>query len=104
VTGDDGTKLQADETFLTTSPYLLDSLYVVGGSSKNQEHFNYELKEYINVAYRHYKPIGVASTEASYFQTTENNNLAGVVFAAKDPDFERNFVTAIAHQRFWDRS
>ncbi len=103
VTGDDGTKLQADETFLTTSPYLLDSLYVVGGSSKNQEHFNYELKEYINVAYRHYKPIGVASTGASYFQTTENNNLAGVVFAAKDPDFERNFVTAIAHQRFWDR-
>src|SRR5690606_6310923 len=30
VTGNDGTRLKVDETFLTTSPYLVDALYVVG--------------------------------------------------------------------------
>ena len=33
VSGSDGTTLKVDKTFLTSSPYLVDSLYVVGGSS-----------------------------------------------------------------------
>src|SRR5690625_1532531 len=37
VTGSDGTKLKVDKTFLTSSPYLLDSLYIVGGKAKNME-------------------------------------------------------------------
>ncbi|PID20882.1 catalase HPII [Sporosarcina sp. P3] len=103
VTGDNGTKLKVNETFLTTSPYLLDSLYIVGGKSKNQEQFNYELNEYINVAYKHYKPIGIASTGQSYISTSGNNNFAGVVYAKNNPDFGKDFVSAIAQQRFWDR-
>lgn len=104
VTGDDGTKLKVDKTFLTTSPYLLDSLYVVGGNNKNQAKFDYEIADFIHVAYKHYKPIGVASSAESLLNISTNNNLAGVVFAAHNPDFGKDFVTAIAQQRFWDRT
>lgn len=103
VTAADGIKVKVDETFLTSSPYLLDSLYVVGGHSKSQEKFIQDIIEYVRVAYQHYKPIGVASTGQSYIQTSDKNKLAGVVFAKNNPDFGKDFVSAIAQQRFWDR-
>ncbi|WP_010530228.1 catalase [Lentibacillus jeotgali] len=103
VTGADGTKLKVDDTFLTTSPYLLDSLYVVGGNSNNQAKFDQDITDYINNAYKHNKPIGVATTGQSCIHASKTNNLAGVVFAANNPDFGKDFVSAIAHQRFWDR-
>ncbi|MEI3614847.1 catalase [Pseudogracilibacillus sp. SO30301A] len=103
VTGSDGTKLKVDKTFLTSSPYLLDSLYVVGGRSKNEGKFSSDMTKYIRVAYEHYKPIGVATTGQSFIQVSSENNLAGVVFAANNPNFGEEFVSAIAKQRFWDR-
>ena len=103
VTGADGTKLEVDQTFLTTSPYLLDSIYIVDGSSKNQAKFNADITEFVRVAYKHYKPIGVASTGQSFIQASDENNLAGVVFAANNPNFGEEFVSAIAEQRFWNR-
>lgn len=104
VTGDDGTQLAVDDTFLTTSPYLVDTLYVVGGSSRNEAKFMSDIKRFIRVAYEHYKPIAVATTGQSFIQTTENSNLAGVVFAANNPNFENDLVSAIAQQRFWNRT
>src|SRR5699024_2912662 len=61
VRGAQGTKLEVDKTFFTSSPYLLDSLYVVGGDSDHEDKFIQDISYYINVAYTHYKPIGVAS-------------------------------------------
>lgn len=104
VTGSGGTKLRVDETFLASSPYLMDTLYVVGGTSKTQDRFNANIADYIRVAYTHYKPIGVASTGQSYIQPSPGNNLAGVVFANNNPNFARDFVAAITQQRFWDRT
>lgn len=103
VTGDDGTTLDVDKTFLTSSPYLLDSLYVVGGNAKNQRKFDADVTDYVHVAYEHYKPIGVASTGQRFVQASTSNNLAGVVFAANNPNFGEDFVSAVAEQRFWDR-
>ncbi|TFJ92401.1 catalase [Lentibacillus salicampi] len=104
VTGANGTKLKVDATFMTTSPYLVDSLYVVGGKARNEAKFTQDLMEYVNTAYKHYKPIGVASSGESCIPTSKTNNLAGVVFAANNPDFRGKFVEAIAQQRFWDRT
>lgn len=104
VTSSDGTTLKVDESFITTSPYLLDSLYVVGGESANQPNFDYNLAEYIHVAYKNYKPIGVASTGHSYIQKSPAMNMAGVIFASNNADFEQEFLLAITHQRFWDRT
>lgn len=103
VTGNDGTRLKVDETFLTTSPYLVDALYVVGGSASDPHHFQGSIKDFIYVAYKNYKPIGVATTGSSYIQASKENNLAGVVFADQAANFGEEFVKAIARQRFWNR-
>src|SRR5690625_649833 len=103
VTGSDGTKLKVDKTFLTSSPYLLDSLYIVGGNTKNEAKFYQGILYYTTVAYENYKPIGVATNAQSYIQVSNSNNLAGVVFATNNPNFGREFVDVIATQRFWNR-
>jgi catalase len=104
VTGADGTRIKVTQTFLTTHHVLFDALYIVGGSTKNQLPFNRYIAEYISGAYKYYKPIGIATTGQSYIKPSENNNLAGVVFAANNQEFEKDFVTAIAQQRFWERT
>jgi len=83
---------------------LYDSFYVVGGRTNNEAMFQQNMIHFINDAYRHYKPIGVATTGQPYLQATEGNNLAGVVFAKNNPNFATEFVNAIAQQRFWDRT
>ncbi|WP_240376021.1 catalase [Bacillus piscicola] len=104
VVGDDGTVLKVEDTFTTKYPVLYDSLYVVGGTAGNQAKFNQGITEFIHEAYKHYKPIGVATTGSSYFYVSNDNNLEGVVFAANNPDFGKDFVMAIAKQRFWNRT
>jgi len=104
VTGSDGTKIKVNKTFLTSSPYLVDSIYVVGGTTQYPAKFMQDVSDFVREAYRHFKPIGIASTGQSYIQTSKNNNLAGVVFAANSPNFEKEFITAIAEQRFWNRT
>lgn len=103
VTGDDGTKIDVDKIFTSTYSVLYDSIYVVGGSTENQVKFNQNIRDFIHDAYKHYKPIGVATTGQSYIKKSEQNNLAGVVFAANNPNFGKDFVAAVAQQRFWDR-
>ena len=103
VTGSDGTKIPVNMTFITSSPYLYDSIYIVGGNSRNEANFTQNVLDYVHHAYRRYKPIGVATSGQSYMQTSKNNNLSGVVFATNNPNFEKEFVSAIAQQRFWDR-
>lgn len=104
VTGDDGKKLKVDESFITTSPYLLDALYVVGGRHKKQERFNANVNKFINGAYKLYKPIGIASMGQPLMSASKGNNLAGVVFATNNPNFGEEFILAIAQQRFWNRT
>ncbi|WP_059103586.1 catalase [Shouchella shacheensis] len=99
VTGSDGTEIKVDQSFLTSSPFMLDALYVVGGHSNNEVKFNQDLTMFIREAYEHYKPIGVATTAQSYFQHAS----PGVVFAADNPTFADEFVAAIGQHRFWDR-
>jgi len=103
VTGANGTTINIDQTFLTSSPYLLDALYIVGGDAKNDAQLSSNIFQYIRVAYEHYKPIGIATTGHPYLKTSDYNNLAGVIFAANNPDFGKDFVSAIAQKRFWNR-
>ncbi|MFA1822661.1 catalase [Virgibacillus oceani] len=104
VVGSDGTKIEVNETFTTKYPVLYDSLYVVGGKAKNQGKFNREIMNFMNEAYQHYKPIGIATTAQNYIKTSDKNNLAGVIFATNNPNFGSDFVSAIAKQRFWNRT
>ncbi|MET3575029.1 catalase [Bhargavaea ullalensis] len=103
VTAADGSRLKVDQTFLTSSPYLVDALYVVGGTFNNPEKAQFDLSEYIQVAYRHYKPIGIGMDGGGFLQSGEKNNLEGVVFAEGNPDFAEEFLGAVAQHRFWNR-
>lgn len=103
VTGTSGEEVKIDKIFVSTYPVLYDSIYVVGGKTKNQTSFTQDLQKFITEAYKSYKPIGVATMAQSYINKSASNNLAGVVFAKNNPDFAKEFVSAIAHQRFWDR-
>ncbi|MDN4608490.1 catalase [Sporosarcina highlanderae] len=103
--GADGVKVVLNKTFLTTSPVLYDSLYVVGGKAENQAKFNNDIEEFINEAYRHYKPIGVASTGETIFNNSKAKIGPGIVIASNSgTDFPNDFIQAITEQRFWDRT
>ncbi|MDI2588889.1 DJ-1/PfpI family protein [Psychrobacillus sp. NEAU-3TGS] len=104
VTGDDGTQIQVNKTFLTSSPYLVDSVYVVGGNVENKPKLKQDIKYFVNTAYKNFKPIGVASTGQTYIKASDKNNLVGVVSSINNPNFSNEFVSAIAQQRFWDRT
>ncbi|MDW0117496.1 catalase [Sporosarcina thermotolerans] len=103
--GADGVKVVLNKTFLTTSPVLFDSLYVVGGNAKNQAKFKSDIEEFINEAYRHYKPIGVASTGEPIFNQSIAKIGPGIVIASQaGANFPADFIQAITQQRFWDRN
>lgn len=103
VTGAAGTGLKVDKTLITTSPYLLDALYIVGGNSKNEAKTSADIGKFFMVAYENFKPIGVATTAEPYITRSQKNNLEGVVFANNSPNFPEEFVTAVSQQRFWNR-
>lgn len=103
VTGLDGTKLEINETYVTANPVLYDSLYIVGGRVRDQSRFDYEIKGFVDLAYKYYKPIGVATTASnSYLQI--QGNLEGIVFAVDNGNFPNDFHNAISKQRFWNRT
>ncbi|NYF25390.1 catalase [Sporosarcina sp. JAI121] len=103
VRGTDGLSVNVNDTFLTMDPVLFDALYVVGGTADNQAKFNFDIQYYINESFRHYKPIGFASTGVPFFSASNAKVGPGIVFATNDSDFDKTFVKAIATQRFWNR-
>lgn len=103
--GADGVKVVLNKTFLTTSPVLFDSLYVVGGNAMNQAKFTSDIVDFINEAYRHYKPIGVATTGEEIFNQSYAEVGPGIVLASQaGANFPTDFIEAITQQRFWDRN
>lgn len=103
IKGNDGSTLTVDETFLTTSPYLLDSLYIVGGNAANEVKFKSDVHKFIRGAYEHYKPIGVATAAESLLQELGFVTSPGVICTTNNSAFADEFIAAIATQRFWDR-
>lgn len=99
----DGQKVRVNEPFLTTAPVLFDSLYVVGGTATNQAKLNSDIIDFINEAYKHYKPIGIATSGVPYFNASNAKAGPGIAFASSNPEFRKEFVNIIAQQRFWNR-
>ena len=104
VRGADGLAVIVNGTFLTMDPVLFDALYVVGGTAENQAKFDYDIEYFIDEAFKHFKPIGIASTGVPFFEASNAKAGPGIVFASDNPDFDTDFVKAIAQQRFWNRA
>lgn len=99
-----GKALHVDKPFISTAPELVDALYVVGGTGTISPQFSQSVMQFVNNAYSHYKPIGVAATGEQYIHATPANNLAGVVYETKEKNFSEAFIRAIAQRRFWNRT
>src|SRR5699024_5702301 len=94
VTGANGTDIEVDKTFLSTRPYLFNSLHCVGWNTEHHTKINPDMLYLTNVAYTHYKPIGVDTNAQSYRKTSKANNLYGVVFASNNLNLEKEFIEA----------
>ncbi|MBO1914484.1 hypothetical protein J4G37_57900, partial [Microvirga sp. 3-52] len=84
-------------------PVLYDALYVVGGKAANQAKFQSDIEYFINEAFKHYKPIGIATSGNTFFKASNAKKGPGIVFASEDDKFDKNFIEAVAKQRFWNR-
>lgn len=103
IIGKNGTPLAVDETIAATDSVLFDCLYVVGGEVERQSEFNQRVMRFISDAFIHYKPIGFASSGEKYFPVEDSSSIPGFVYQQANPNFNEEFVRAIAQQRFWER-
>lgn len=60
-----------------------------------------DVHDFVNTAYKFFKPIGIATTGQRYMPAY--GNLAGVISAMDSDDFPRDFIDAVGRQRFWER-
>lgn len=104
VTGKDGTMLKPDKTFLNVHPSMYDAIYVVGGSSENQEKLDETLYDFIRTQYNHLKPIGISASKDSYMTDIAKSNPIGVVSPTDNLNFAEQFAEAISQHRFWERA
>ncbi len=104
VAASDGSQLKVEETIKTKLPVLYDAVYIVGGSAVNQGEFDKKVMEYYDEAFKHYKPIGIASSGEALVNPLQSNGFPGIICASTSDKFSDDFVAAIAQKRFWDRA
>ncbi|ASV69816.1 catalase HPII [Cytobacillus kochii] len=97
--GTDGSTLQVDDSFLTGSPLVYDSLFVVSGRGATP-HFNQKAKSYIIEQYNHYKPIGSSRSGMYLIQEVGIINKPGVTIT--NGPF-KTYIQNVGKQRFWER-
>lgn len=101
--GENDLAVEIDETFLTVHPTLYDAIYVVGGEADNMKKFTMDIVDFINESYKHYKPIGIASTGKIFFEVSDAEAGPGIIVNENDGAFADNFINAVAAHRHWNR-
>ncbi|MER2090519.1 MAG: catalase [Sporosarcina sp.] len=102
VYGEDKLAVEVTETFLTVHSVLYDGLYVVGGEADNPRKLMQDIVNFINEAFQHYKPIGIATTGKPFFEASIAEEGPGIVLAGA-ADFNSEFIAAVAAHRHWER-
>ena len=100
-------KISVDKGFLTAASVFYDAVYVPGGAKSiaaleavpDAVHF-------LNEAFKHCKAIAADEEarpllEATYFSKKLNDE--GVITNSKPASLAKQFITAIAQHRFWNR-
>jgi catalase len=116
----DGQEIKVNQTFLTSASVLFDAIYVPGGTqSIDTLKMDEEVLNFINEAFRHYKPIsasgeGIDLLMQSGLKGVDLSQSNGKVSAelgivtsrdASDMDaFSTSFLDAIKEHRHWMRS
>ncbi|MBE2217481.1 MAG: catalase [Ignavibacteria bacterium] len=72
VIGSGGKQVPVDESFLTTSSALFDAVYVVGGRKNIDSQMKIpEAMDFINQAYKHYKPLGISNEAVELLRSSD---------------------------------
>ena len=69
----------------------------------NQNKFKSDIVNFVNEAFQHYKPIGVATTGMAFFEASDAEAGPGIVLPGDSSDFGGAFIAAVAAHRHWDR-
>ncbi|QTD42647.1 catalase [Sporosarcina sp. Te-1] len=104
VHGTDGLAAEIDQTFLTAHSTLYDAVYVAGGTAENRKKFQLDMTDFINEAYRHYKPIGIGKTGLDYFEASLAEEGPGIVLPSHIEAMPEAFIEAVAAHRHWNRN
>lgn len=102
IVGENGTKLHVDQSILTTDSALFDAVYMVKGSSVDQQ-FNQKVAYFIDDAFNHYRPIGATGEGKEWFTINQYAGQPGVVMSDNMGKFTIEFIEAIAAHRHWNR-
>lgn len=102
VTGAGGGRLEVKDTFLTGSPLLYDSLLIIGANQPDH-YFISKTRSFVMDAYSHYKPIGITQEGAAIIKPLGILDKPGVISDQETGDFSRDYIEAVAKQRFWNR-
>ena len=114
VTGMNGTKLKADESFLIATSVVYDAVYIPDGKESASTLIQIpEALHFAEEAYKHCKPIAADNDAMEFLDYTyignkiaeENYDAAadGVIVSANKNDISKSFINAIKQHRFWDR-
>jgi catalase len=120
ISSTDGQEVEVQQTFLTSASVLFDAIYVPGGTkSIDTLKMDEEVLNFINEAFRHYKPIaasgeGVSLLMQSGLKGVDLSQANGKVSAetgivtsrdAADMEmFSKAFIDSIKEHRHWIRS
>jgi len=110
ITSSEGKPVKVDQSFLTAASVLFDAVYVPDGTkSANSLKANPKAIIFINEAYLHCKAIAASGAGVQFLQKTDAGpgiddtnktaNKMGVLINC----VPKEFVSAIAQHRFWDR-
>ncbi len=120
ISSKDGQEIEVTHTFLTSASVLFDAIYVPGGAqSIDTLKMDSEVLNFINEAFRHYKPIsasgegidllmqsGLKGVDLSQSNGKVSTD-AGIVTSREASDmeaFSKSFLDAIKEHRHWMRS
>jgi catalase len=109
-------EMQVDKILLTVASVLYDAVYVPGGiNSVATLEAEPDAIHFLNEAYKHCKPIAASANalqvlQATYFSKKlpeDNSNdtviREGVIIGSDAGKLAKQFITAIAQHRFWER-
>jgi len=109
-------KIPVDHSFLTAASVLFDAVYVPGGTNSVATlEANADAVHFLNEAFKHCKAIAADShalqvLEATYFSkklptdySDESVLREGIVIGSDADKIVKQFISAIAQHRFWER-
>jgi catalase len=100
----EGTPLRVDESFLTAASVMYDAVFVPGGKkSLTALAAEHKAVHFLNEAYLHCKAIALDGDSTSLLSKTELSEADPGVLLGNGKDISKDFITAIAQHRFWER-